>query len=236
MTFATTLRCASGICTSREVQCYERAIATSGSSDYTQPCGPLEGSCQMFCSSQTETCTFFYGAFINGTPCGSGYCYGGTCSVPDLLDTIISFIQGNLVMVVIGAAMIAILILGFIVWGCQSAGRKEIDTQYGRMTRMQALQRSMTFRNAQAAKGGKPTKGGKQARPMSGNQPGPPPARAASPVYANAPPSYEMSAVPPSMHAAQIPNRNASPSPKVQRVRKSNHQMRKKNFLLDIKK
>ncbi|KAG2175963.1 hypothetical protein INT44_000441, partial [Umbelopsis vinacea] len=76
---STTLKCASGQCTSRDGQCLLRG----GRMNISQACSYNSNTCQMNCLDPTDSsqCVILTGLFLNGTECGyGGYCQGGTCT------------------------------------------------------------------------------------------------------------------------------------------------------------
>jgi hypothetical protein len=76
---STTLKCASGQCTSRDSQCQLRG----GRMNITQACGYNGNTCQLNCLDPTDNsqCIILTGMFLNGTDCGyGGYCAGGFCT------------------------------------------------------------------------------------------------------------------------------------------------------------
>lgn len=69
-------KCASGICTSRDMQCsvFGRHLSVKNSCPYTRR------SCSVICESDTQ-CVDLNANFVNGTPCGDkGHCHDGMCS------------------------------------------------------------------------------------------------------------------------------------------------------------
>jgi hypothetical protein len=76
---STTLKCASGQCTSRDGQCQLRG----GRMNISQACSYNSNTCQLNCLDPTDSsqCVILTGLFLNGTACGyGGYCQGGTCT------------------------------------------------------------------------------------------------------------------------------------------------------------
>lgn len=71
------LQCASGTCTSRDLQCKQAVNGSSGACD--------DSSCLLSCSSTAlgpNTCLLVQQNFVDGTPCGfglSGRCANGAC-------------------------------------------------------------------------------------------------------------------------------------------------------------
>ncbi|KAL4808382.1 Metallo-peptidase family M12-domain-containing protein [Aspergillus unguis] len=79
------LKCASGQCTSRDLQCQNMLGSQTGSND-TSACNDSQfPSCQIFCSVSTgsfmtKSCTTNSQNYVDGTPCDNGgTCQNGTC-------------------------------------------------------------------------------------------------------------------------------------------------------------
>ncbi|KAL3899863.1 MAG: hypothetical protein SGCHY_001736 [Lobulomycetales sp.] len=73
--------CASGTCTSRQMQC--RSLIQSGSFRTVDDCKESGDSCSLRCSTPSGTCVSLSGDFIDGTPCVGGVCRDGSCQVSD---------------------------------------------------------------------------------------------------------------------------------------------------------
>lgn len=76
------LACASGQCTSRDLQCAS-VYDTMADQNYTRACQSLRGTCTLTCetSSSSSFCAALDQNFIDGTPCGSSNtCSNGRCS------------------------------------------------------------------------------------------------------------------------------------------------------------
>lgn len=88
------LQCASGICTSRDLQCsiFGRHLNVTTSCKYTKR------SCTILCQGPDQ-CVDMNANFIDGTACGEkGYCYQGMCSefgsyAPSKSTVVLSFIR-----------------------------------------------------------------------------------------------------------------------------------------------
>lgn len=99
-------KCASGICTSRDLQC--RTIGKR--LGITKSCKQMQNTCQLVCESTTNNgqCVALNAYFMDGTPCGSsGTCSGGKCSE----TSISSFMEDNSSLVMVMGALIFILLL-----------------------------------------------------------------------------------------------------------------------------
>lgn len=95
--------CASGLCTSRDLQC--RTVGKR--LGITRSCKKMPNSCQLICESTGGTCTAMSAYFMDGTPCGtSGTCTKGKCSE----TTVSGFMEENSSLVlVLGATVGALL-------------------------------------------------------------------------------------------------------------------------------
>jgi hypothetical protein len=72
--------CASGTCTSRNMQC--RSLINSGTFQTKDACPEYADSCRLRCTTPSGTCIEnLNGDFIDGTPCIGGVCKDGSCSV-----------------------------------------------------------------------------------------------------------------------------------------------------------
>lgn len=95
--------CASGLCTSRDLQC--RAVGKR--LGISRACKQMPNTCQLICESQGGACTAMSAYFMDGTPCGtSGTCTKGKCSQ----ITVSGFMEDNSALVlVLGATVGALL-------------------------------------------------------------------------------------------------------------------------------
>lgn len=72
------LACASGHCTSRDLQCSNAFNETEGT---VESCN--DNSCQMFCNVPGQGCSQASQIFLDGTSCGGGrMCFTGSCERP----------------------------------------------------------------------------------------------------------------------------------------------------------
>lgn len=70
-------KCASGQCTSRDLQC-ESVGRRLG---LNRACATTIDSCRVICQGPTDVCYALDASFIDGTRCGEGgHCYNGQCS------------------------------------------------------------------------------------------------------------------------------------------------------------
>jgi hypothetical protein len=73
-----TMKCASGICTSRDQQCMARGLRQN----ISQQCSFQQDSCLISCTDPKDSrnCLMLSGMFLDGTECGlAGFCEKGTC-------------------------------------------------------------------------------------------------------------------------------------------------------------
>ena len=94
--------CASGICTSRDLQC----IKVGKRLGITKSCKKMRNTCRLTCDSSGE-CVTMDAYFMDGTPCGSrGTCSAGQCSE----YSISGFMEDNSALVVAMGATVGALI------------------------------------------------------------------------------------------------------------------------------
>ncbi|KAL1916392.1 uncharacterized protein VTP21DRAFT_5583 [Calcarisporiella thermophila] len=121
------LRCASGLCTSRDAQC---AIRGDKHLNLTRQCQWKADICDMYCvdPDDAKSCIQLTGNFIDGTPCGNkGVCTRGQCigNIPP--DPILDWIQSNSRIVIPVAIVIGLLVfvlLFFFIRACVICYRK----------------------------------------------------------------------------------------------------------------
>lgn len=73
-----TMKCASGVCTSRDEQCIARGLRLGVS----ESCPFQQDTCQVTCEDPSDpgNCLVLSGMFLDGTECGlAGYCEKGVC-------------------------------------------------------------------------------------------------------------------------------------------------------------
>lgn len=121
-------QCASGFCTSRDMQCAIRG----SDSGLVKACPVFSFSCSIYCSVDAITCVQLSGFFIDGTQCGyNGVCYSGACNQPWCTSNLIqsyrstlyldgiaiSWLQGHLA-ASIGLAFVTLVIIMLCVFRC----------------------------------------------------------------------------------------------------------------------
>ncbi|KAJ3149345.1 hypothetical protein HDU86_006980 [Geranomyces michiganensis] len=87
-------KCASGQCTSRDIQCKNQATLSLSSA-----CADQESQCQLRCNSDTRgVCVGLDSYFVDGTPCGfsgSGVCAKGVCQSGNIVDQALGWISSH---------------------------------------------------------------------------------------------------------------------------------------------
>ena len=125
----TGLTCASGRCTSRDLQCKTFLAGTNVGSDGISSCS--SSGCDLSCASSKlgpQQCYVLQQWFLDGTQCeGGGKCYNGNCQGASLTQQIAAWINDNkqifypVVCVVGGLLLIAIISC---CWSCFSRRRR----------------------------------------------------------------------------------------------------------------
>lgn len=113
------LTCATGICTSRKIQCINvgEGKGTTGVSspryDIVGVCPGTTSLCRMFCQSQIEGCISVGGSYRLGLTCGnSGTCKeDGTCTNPDFFGMLFEWVYFNKALAGVVFGGIALLLL-----------------------------------------------------------------------------------------------------------------------------
>lgn len=96
-------RCASGLCTSRDMQC----AAVGRRLGIRRACPSTPSTCKLTCDSGKGNCVLLDATFMDGTPCGKkGICTGGTCSEA----SVSAFMTENAPMVMITGGLIGALL------------------------------------------------------------------------------------------------------------------------------
>eukprot|EP00834_Sanchytrium_tribonematis_P001378 NODE_33_length_36935_cov_1.609241.p18 type:complete len:280 gc:universal NODE_33_length_36935_cov_1.609241:3387-2548(-) len=119
-------QCASGFCTSRDIQCKARG----SKSGMTGACPDLKNSCELTCYSNSyNACVQLTGNFIDGTSCGyNGFCKDGSCAYKNIFDQLISYFQDQ---PYLGIALLLLILFMFI--GCLRCTIPRIRTRYNRL-------------------------------------------------------------------------------------------------------
>ncbi|KAI5863494.1 zinc metalloprotease mde10 [Durotheca rogersii] len=120
------LSCASGQCTSRDLQC-STLVGTFTSNNSIRACNSQ--SCTMQCSSPLlgpNSCYDLGQYFLDGTPCeGGGRCSSGRCEGSSFTDQVGSWINDNRNIVIpVASAVGGIILLGLACCICTSCRRR----------------------------------------------------------------------------------------------------------------
>lgn len=116
------LKCASGSCTSRDLQCQQAVSGSNGACD--------SSSCMLSCSSASlgpNTCLIVQQTYVDGTPCGSGgKCENGLCEGGSAGAAISDWFSQNKTVVIVIASVLGGLLL-LCLAGCflRNFGRKK---------------------------------------------------------------------------------------------------------------
>ncbi|RCH85886.1 hypothetical protein CU098_005238, partial [Rhizopus stolonifer] len=125
-----TMKCASGICTSRDQQCMTRGLRQNISTQ----CSFQKDSCLISCTDPKDTrnCLMLSGMFLDGTECGlAGYCQKGTCISTGALNTLKAWTAQNLsiaIPVYLFGSIAVLLMIGWIVWFIRRRHRHQLQS------------------------------------------------------------------------------------------------------------
>ncbi|KAL2913048.1 hypothetical protein HK105_207503 [Polyrhizophydium stewartii] len=82
-------QCASGICTSRDLQC-----KGTGAVNTVSACPAFASECSLYCQDASGTCYMLNGNFLDGTTCGyTGRCSQGKCVGGNPFGVVLQWIQ-----------------------------------------------------------------------------------------------------------------------------------------------
>ncbi|KAI1456163.1 zinc metalloprotease mde10 [Annulohypoxylon moriforme] len=123
------LTCASGQCTSRDLQCSTLVGSVTNNTD-TKACDSQ--TCQVRCSSSQlgpNACYDMQQNFLDGTPCeGGGHCSNGNCEGSSFVDQVGSFFSDNKnIIIPVAASVGGLLLLGIsccIITSCRRRARR----------------------------------------------------------------------------------------------------------------
>ncbi|KAI8977943.1 Metallo-peptidase family M12-domain-containing protein [Pilobolus umbonatus] len=123
-----TMKCASGICTSRDQQCMTRGLRQN----IVEECSFQKDSCLISCTDPDETrnCLMLSGMFLDGTECGlAGFCEKGVCVGTGTLNTIKAWTEQNksiAIPIYVFGSLGVILIIVWLVWMIRKEHKKKI--------------------------------------------------------------------------------------------------------------
>ncbi|KAI1344039.1 zinc metalloprotease mde10 [Xylariaceae sp. FL0016] len=121
------LTCASGQCTSRDLQC-QNLVGTLTNNNSTSACDSQ--TCQVRCASSKlgpNACYDMQQYFLDGTPCeGGGHCDNGQCKGANFTDQVGSWISDNKNIVIPVAAVVGGLLVIAIASCCLSCIRRRM--------------------------------------------------------------------------------------------------------------
>ena len=128
------LACASGRCTSLNLQCQN----AGQSMNLTESCGQRgDSSCIVSCRDprSSNQCVVLQTPLVDGSPCGyGGHCYNQTCEAGPWQDTAASWYKSNLQISVPVTVVAGLLALGILFWiarccfrGCGCCGGRKRD-------------------------------------------------------------------------------------------------------------
>ncbi|KAI1364294.1 zinc metalloprotease mde10 [Xylaria arbuscula] len=119
------LKCASGQCTSRDLQCQTLVGGLTNSQDLTACDG---NTCLVRCKSSDSVpgvCEGIQQYFLDGTPCeGDGHCDNGTCKGASFSDKVARFFRDNKDIIIPVASVVGGLIVLAIAGCCCSRARR----------------------------------------------------------------------------------------------------------------
>ncbi|KAI8090415.1 Metallo-peptidase family M12-domain-containing protein [Thamnidium elegans] len=122
------MKCASGICTSRDQQCMARGLRQN----ISEQCSFQQDSCLISCTDPKDArnCLMLSGMFLDGTECGlAGFCEKGECISTGALNTIKAWTAKNkaiAIPVYLFGSIGVILIIGWTIWFFRRRYKKKI--------------------------------------------------------------------------------------------------------------
>ncbi|TPX44797.1 hypothetical protein SeMB42_g04200 [Synchytrium endobioticum] len=115
------LTCASGICTSRDLQCMSNNtyFTTTGA------CPGHESDCALWCSAGSVGCLKGAGSYLDGTPCGyGGRCYQGSCTSSNFFYELLNWFKSNPSIAIPAGVLIGIMAFGVVLGICTCCVRR----------------------------------------------------------------------------------------------------------------
>ncbi|KAI2642272.1 zinc metalloprotease mde10 [Xylaria nigripes] len=122
------LKCASGQCTSRDLQCQVQLGGLEGSTNGVTACDG--SSCTVRCKTPDlgpGACDVIQSNFLDGTPCeGGGHCDHGVCKGSSVWDKIQDFFRSNKeIAIPVGAVIGGLLLIAIAGCCCSCLGRRQ---------------------------------------------------------------------------------------------------------------
>ena len=117
--------CASGFCTSKDMQC--RAFNSTVFGEFLKACSGRATSCKMYCERVDDgKCYLFNNFFIDGTKCGkTGFCLNGECVGASATD----YMSDNWEFLFLLLFVILAVLLIIIVWCIKHAAKKREERE-----------------------------------------------------------------------------------------------------------
>ncbi|KAI8895235.1 Metallo-peptidase family M12-domain-containing protein [Globomyces pollinis-pini] len=120
----TTAQCASGLCTTRDLQCKLKASLTFEGTK--SACAAYANNCELNCVTTEGVCRNIRGHFLDGTTCGgSGRCKDGTCQGSTIWSLFILYV--NLFPnIAVGILLSWIFVFVLMAWYCRRRQHRRI--------------------------------------------------------------------------------------------------------------
>ena len=187
------LQCASGQCTSRDLQC-KTLMGSYTSDNDTYACNSQ--TCSLSCASPdfgSNVCYSMQQNFLDGTPCGGGgHCNNGVCRGSSVGGEVKSWIDDNKTLVIALASAIGGIILLAILGCCVRACRKPRGKKMSGVPGMHRQRRGVHGNGPRGGWDGPPVPPNMQQRGYGGGGPWQPAAPNAAPMqrtsWGNVPP------------------------------------------------
>jgi hypothetical protein len=100
-------QCASGYCTTRDMQCKIRG----STSEIDGECPGFSNDCTMTCKQKDGNCVKVSGFYLDGTKCGwDGKCAAGKCK-QSFISSVLGWLSNNIAVALVAGALILIVVL-----------------------------------------------------------------------------------------------------------------------------
>ncbi|KAI9298737.1 hypothetical protein K502DRAFT_362160 [Neoconidiobolus thromboides FSU 785] len=124
------LKCANGLCTSRDAQCKSRSQGTNVL--LSKACSNFNNApCKLTCASEDSllTCYSMAGDFADGTQCGNNqFCDKGKCVGGNFFDTILTWFQNNKIIAIVVGVGLGLILLSCLC-SCICRGKRAYKTR-----------------------------------------------------------------------------------------------------------